>query len=801
MLFAVSKIQFDPIYPWNIPIIGGWLLTLAVIFVVATTLFSYLVGRRVSLLQVALLLLLRLGALFVVMLLLLRPYWERERIEVVPGKLFLLVDASRSMSTKDELKKQSRWQRAGQLLQLKSVRTLLKRLQIEHEIDVQLFMADSAIKKYDGKQEPEGDRTNIGQWLNLLRQRAQPQDNLRGLIFLSDGINNGTRPPVFSEADQWGESNIPIYTVALGQRKTNSDQRDVFFTSKILDLPSMVPSKSKIKASGYVDAPGFKGRQITARLIYEDKDTKTKTTAKVVKNIVLPNTDRQKYLLEVEADAPSRPGEYKVTLKIDPLRDELKDDNNELETYITVTKDGISVLWVEGKIRAYEPIFAMRYGLLRDPNIRVFYAVKFHDDDPKTKAKTDFFDFDKNHYDVIVIGDISASRFCGGDPKVFTRIREQVENGTTGLVMLGGYETFANSDWHKYPQIADLLPINVDPQHKGQINQKILMLPKSDYKDHYILKLAETPQENRNVWELLFQPLDGVPRAVLAPGGVTMADDGANTNGVPILAMKLIAGKDGGELGRVLSFAGDTTWKAWRRPEALKKDYYTRFWQQMIRWLAHQETSKDTVWVELQSRRVPTDGLPEFTVGLRDPKSRKKIFKGTFDVKLECPDGKVLDVNTNWKATTKRTGGVIRKLPMPGDYKVIVEASGKDDAGNPITGKTTARFFAYAPIDIENLRIATDHDTMRTIAGNSGGKFYTATEKNLTKVLETVLAKTKSANIVKDEVWPNWTEPPISTSIGSQLSSLTASGTLFCFLVFSILVCTEWYFRRRWRLV
>ena len=65
-----------------------------------------------------------------------------------------------------------------------------------------------------------------------------------------------------------------------------------------------------------------------------------------------------------------RPGEVKVTLKVDPLPGEVSQVNNEISTYVTVTKEGVSVLYVEGKYRAWEPKF-IRYALSQDPRIRL----------------------------------------------------------------------------------------------------------------------------------------------------------------------------------------------------------------------------------------------------------------------------------------------------------------------------------------------------------------------------------------------------------------------------------------------
>ena len=67
--------------------------------------------------------------------------------------------------------------------------------------------------------------------------------------------------------------------------------------------------------------------------------------------------------------------------------------NNEMSTYVSVTKEGLSVLWVEGKKRAWESAFVLRYALSRDPRFRVYYAENLEDTKPPP-GQADWFDFE-----------------------------------------------------------------------------------------------------------------------------------------------------------------------------------------------------------------------------------------------------------------------------------------------------------------------------------------------------------------------------------------------------------------------
>src|SRR5207247_1240414 len=143
--------------------------------------------------------------------------------------------------------------------------------------------------------------------------------------------------------------------------------------------------------------------------------------------------------------------------------------------------------------------------------------------------QADWFDFKKKHYDVIVIGDISAKRFCGGRPEVFRDLLDMVKDKGTGLMMLGGYETFGNSDWQNYPAMAKLLPVELSKG--GQIKEPVLVKPTAAGKAHYLLRLG-----GPELWDEKFEPLDGMVKlGVPVPGATVLARKGDAETGTPVL--------------------------------------------------------------------------------------------------------------------------------------------------------------------------------------------------------------------------------------------------------------------------
>src|SRR5262249_15047016 len=143
-------------------------------------------------------------------------------------------------------------------------------------------------------------------------------------------------------------------------------------------------------------------------------------------------------------DAPGTAGEIKVTLKVDPQKGEVSTTNNEISTYVTVIKEGISILFVD-KLRFPEPQ-RICDALSSEPSGRLRLYMAWRRTDEPSPEQADLFEFSKKHYDVIILGDVSARRLAAGNPKALAEIEKLVTQGA-GLLMMGGYETFGNGDW------------------------------------------------------------------------------------------------------------------------------------------------------------------------------------------------------------------------------------------------------------------------------------------------------------------------------------------------------------------
>src|SRR5262249_12409658 len=150
-----------------------------------------------------------------------------------------------------------------------------------------------------------------------------------------------------------------------------------------------------------------------------------------------------------------------------------------------------------------------------------------------------------------------------------------------GLMMLGGTHTFANDDWTE-TTIAELLPVELNV--KGQVTDRVRMVPTPGQGKHYVLQLGKTDQECQTILNSL--ELDGMTQMGRPREGATVL---AQTDrGTPVLVYRQV------DAGRVLAFAGDSTWKWIRPPDGHR--HHARFWQQLVLFLAKQEEPEGSVW-------------------------------------------------------------------------------------------------------------------------------------------------------------------------------------------------------------
>jgi uncharacterized membrane protein len=757
----------DPAWPWSLPRLGLPALTAVALVLAGLTLWTYRGVQTATRRRVATVIALRLLALVLAFLTVLRPAFAFRDDLNVPSTLIIAADGSLSMTIKDEVDNKPRWAALQRVLA--ASRDQLDRLRDEHQVNVVLVRFAEEVADYDPDGKADGQRTDFGRLLHTLYQRYGGERRLRGLYVLSDGCDNGTLYPALGEAARWRGLGCPVSTFGLGQETTSVDQRDIAI-SAMTPEPSPVPVKGKLTVRATLDAHGFENREVQLHLLLDDVEKK-------VQPVRLPKSAGNE--VEITIDAPATPGELRLTLRADPLPGEATTTNNEISTYLTVTKEGLSVLVVD---RLRWELQGIRSALAGDPRIHLFEAVRQTADAPPP-GEADRFQFDKQAYDVIIIGDVSPDRLRSASPSADAKIEELVRDKGVGLLMTGGADSLGR-DW-RGTKIAQALPVELDGT---QSEERVAFVPtREGLQSEYVMRLAPNPRDGELIWNKLNDPLNrcrmlGYTKlGRVKPGAVVLARANDGSNGPPLLVRQTYS------KGRTAALAADTTylWRNLGLPKSTEGlDLHARFWKQLVVYLAQQEDQGAAVWARPDTRRLAAGGKVSFAVGLRG-KTGIDLVDGQFEVTVQPPGGGTPEpVPTSKERDTQR--GSFTKTDKPGEYTLIVRGKGKDMDGSEVAGEAKARFLVYRD-DTELLQQAANHDFLKKLATAGGGRFYRADD--LPKVLRELEKSAPDAGRQKAVYWPDWRRP----TLGGFLPGL--------FVAFVAVLGLEWGLRRHWGMV
>jgi uncharacterized membrane protein len=764
----------------------GWLLLLVLLLVgpfllAGLSVVGYAGSARVPRTRRGLIIGLRLFAFLLAVVAVWRPALARIVSEQPHTLLYIVVDRSKSMTIADERSGRSRWDQMQR--SIADSEPALARLLDDHQVEVRWFAFDQDLAEFDPANpgSPEGKRTDFGTMLRQLYDRRDTQVPLRGLLVVSDGADNGINIPALAEAARWRGVPCTIHTFACGSPRTSSRENDVAITSISTSPTPFVPVKGRLRVKLSIDARGFENTKARVRLFLEGDDGMDREVT--ARDVVLPLTTGNEVVLE--CDAPAQPGEVKVKAVVEPAEPDKFPFNNTIETFVTVSKEGISVLLVDRQ-RAFEPAFICD-ALAEDPRIRVTAVwLRGGKPLPGTEAAR-LFSGKEQPYDVIILGEVTIDQLNGIDPQAVKRIVELVNRGA-GLMVLGGLTNLGNGGWEGSP-LEPLLP--VDLSLREQEERQVGMYPTSDGARlaPYILRLDNDP-ELKMGWKELNEiaKLDGYTRlrAKKQANVTVLATTQEEEKGDPLLVMQTYsagAAKGRGNVARVLVFGGDTTYR-WKRSER-GAPLFDRFWKQVVVWLARQEDASGSVWVKPDVRRLPARNELGFQVGLRGKGGGPDVRDGKYEVTIQTPTGQKIRTPVVLGATENR--GTFTATQTPGVYRITVKGEGKDPSGGVVSGESSARVIVYDE-DLEMTRRAADPEFLTRLAVAGGGGESLRVEQ-FADFLNRLTEQPLDRGRLKQTLRPDWQTRGRSPFL------------VIYFVVFCVVVCAEWALRRWWGLV
>jgi len=708
---------------------------------------------------------LRAAVVLLLLLVMARPARVVREMKRQPATLVVMVDQSRSMRVTDTLGGKSRWQELAELVADSA--PLLREMRDEEELEVKIygFASEVAPIPFEGETPelgppPEGEQTAIGHALDeVLRKEAGKR--LVAVLLLTDGAQNAYPPNDIQPQTvvRRAKLDYPIYTFTFGQPLGRGQSANLAL--KDLITSSTVFVKNQLDVSGSLRVDGFAERELTVELLYE---TKPGVMEVVDAAQVRAAADGAQVPIELKY-VPQSPGEHKLTLRAKPQDNEQLTTDNAISTFVSVLSGGLNVLYLEGSLRVEQRF--VRSSVDASPNIELEF--EYFDQRAAQDRKLDVRDrFEPGKFDVYILGDLDSTALR---PEDWQALADAVDAGA-GLIMLGGYHTFGPGGYNTTP-LADVLPVLMGRHERQNFGEAIRedlhhqrplqMLPAEDLGGRFSFMYLGSKDDNREAWEKL-PPLDGANRFDrLKPGAVVLAESGG-----PSRELLLVAGSWGE--GRVLAFAGDTTWHWVMQGH---KAEHLRFWRQLVLWLAKMDQSTEgNVWVKLDSRRYRPGGRVDFTVGAETPEG-DPIADADFEVIIQRPDGQKRQVRV--KREGDATTGTFLDTNLPGDYKIIVQATGD----NAALGESSARFLVYEQ-DLELDNPAANPGLLSNLAAMTAGEPKAAEE--LPSLLKKLSEQPPDLEVETERKYTYWDTWPV-------------------LLLFVALLGVEWGLRKQWNLV
>jgi hypothetical protein len=808
-------LNWRPAYPWSVSPIGLPALAIVAALLVAFTIWSYTGHPNATRRRILIVLALRLAALIVALLTAVRPSVGVQEDPRVPSVLLIGVDVSESMNVPDELGGQKRLDAVHAAL--KKSQSLLDELATEQNVSVFIYKFstpdfDEATSKYSATDLPDGRRSDYGTFLNKTFDRWQGERFIRGLLLVGDGVDNGEAFSSITEAAKWGRRGVPINTFVVGRQDSDPDAKDIVVTGVECE-PSPAPIKTEVTVIGSVNAFGYEGTRVVARVYVNGVQDRQE---EVALDRVRDNKVR------IQTKAPAQKGEYKVRLeigrekdgKIEPLAGELSAENNYSETYLTVTKEGVRVLVID---RLRTELMRIRDALRSEKRFDL-NELNIQPDGPISATQRDFLDLDSQAYDVIVIGNVTANELLRVDPGALQKISDRVKKQGMGLMFLGGEHAFNGMP-------ADLLPVTVRPgdivENVEKGTQRPIDLFQTIPTENGLAKMMKVAKEQKDsitFWNELngFRSrakITGFNRMVKKETGTVYAwatnalQPVTAGTAMPGGASPLLVGHQIGDgaRGRVLAFAAYDSflWEKLGQPKSQRgTELHTLFLKNSVLWLAHQDEEEGQAYIRPALRQLSVGREQTLRLGVKTPSGADDPNAELTLKVVPLPDGKTepdpADVEKARPETVVRDKDGAKVLYRPrakGEYFAVLTSPKKDAEGRPIIGpdgkpemlRATAKFIAVPDTSDEMLRTNADPEFMARLAVPTGGKALRL--EDLPSFLRDLKTEPLASARPKPRYYPDWRRNHSQGFLPLWL------------IIFTTLLGAEWGLRRLWGMV
>ncbi|HAU37702.1 MAG TPA: hypothetical protein DCX07_08295 [Phycisphaerales bacterium] len=660
-------------------------------------------------------LILRMAALVLLAMALLRPTLAYEKQEEVRSVVLVGVDTSSSMSRRDMPTDYTQTlpaagaepaQRIDAVRQaLAASRGALARLAEQADVEVFTFTSTALplatidrdhrrVAVAEAIPTAAGPATAIADSAAaLFEQAARAGRNVAALILLSDGCSNAdTATDPERLAAGLAAAGVPIYTVGVGSETVVGSLKTL--NVREMTAPDEVQAFNRLPISARIDALGLKGREVEVTCTFGDKEVGKQTFT----------LDSGRRTLSVEfAHVPLAVGTHRLTVGAKLIGTPPRDLGGRpaAAKLVRVHDTGLRILYIEGKFRFESKYItrALASGQKLSVDRRVLLQPLQEDRPPPLGEKLE----DWLSYHAILLGDVAASHFT---PKQLEIIKELVSRRGKGLCMIGGRNSFGPGGWGGTP-VADVLPVKMD-KSSGQIDRDVKIVPTAEGKADPLMQIDPLAGDVSAAWAKLPEMPGASRLGELKLGAVALATD--RGTGEPMIVVQQYGS------GRSLVIAFDTTWQWVLSPEPTEESQ-KRFWRQVALYLA---APKGNLWIstdrssyELRKLAAGVQTI-EVTAGVEDPSGRT-IPNPTVEATISAPDGKATAVRLSAGADKLR--GQLRPPAQAGVYTLRIKTN---VAGQELTAEHR---FEIGDTDLESLDVLANMGLLRQMSVTTNGRF------------------------------------------------------------------------------
>ncbi len=525
-----------------------WVYTMIFICTFLITWWSYSNVKKIDRIYYYTLVSLRSCVYFILLLLLVNPFFKTEDIYFEPSNILVLLDNSASTQIEKKTYQGS-----------KSYSELIQKLNFTEKsnINFQFFKIGSRVEqtKVDSLTFAE-DQTDLSSGMEMIKAK---QNESNAVLLISDGIYTTGKNPIYETSD----ISIPVFTIALGD---TTFQKDILVSSISTNSTGYLNSTQNVKTT--INSKGFKGNSVSVHIRKGNEILAEKVIVPKIKN------SSQQVSFDLQLD---KEGLQQYEIHIPALSDEWTSANNTQRFTVDVKDARQKILSLALEI--HPDVRFVRSLLAKDENTDLVN---------RTWLKADSFiegdfSFVTDSLDLAIIHGYPSA----GLPARVKKKLKHISNNVPSIVIASPR---FNSD--QFQQEITELPIDFTGSRKYG---KISLSPASETSEHPI---RELPAITYNQLPDLVAPITNISSASYAQMLFSSTYRGKSIQ-TPVVVTQQLGNK------RHL-FVTAYNWYHYQQTQSPEVQAFGKqLWQNMISWTA---TNPDNQLLDIQTRQNSFSG-------------------------------------------------------------------------------------------------------------------------------------------------------------------------------------------------